>query len=462
MNASTDSSGEKRRGCGCGLWALLLLVGLPLAILLIVTSAFAIRGSIAGGKLQKQIAEWEAKGIPYDNASLEEFYQRNTTEENIEAWKAAIAVFQSPAFRESTNNIGPWSTTDLGRVPTADQDWPAEAETRSFLERWKSLCSSIQELAKHDRAIRFPIQFDSMNTLLETTQEMRSIGRLLSLETQVAIRDRDSSATREGIVSLYGIARTIEGQPFLIAQLVTNALENMATLELRSALKEDLLTVEDLQLVRDRIRKRTPWGQSWRYSIQGERGGMLPVFTEPNRYSPTSIGVPLTLVPFRSRDTLAYVEWMNKAEAISTEDLTTFHREISAWGQELKNTTNASWFSRLEMMLTSLSIPAIESVGQAFIRREMLYRLAELSIEVRLYEKQHGRLPQSLKELEANGTNLQLLQPMGDKPFGFLVKEDRIILWGFESRAGAMPDQPPEVEQDPTAELWRWELPGKH
>ncbi len=37
MNASTDSSGEKRRGCGCGLWALLLLVGLPLAILLIVT-----------------------------------------------------------------------------------------------------------------------------------------------------------------------------------------------------------------------------------------------------------------------------------------------------------------------------------------------------------------------------------------------------------------------------------------
>ena len=368
------------------LWFVLAVVGFLIFTPLSLLMWMGVRESSANVRLRARIAQLQSAALPHDNASLAVYYARDTTLRNVDQWMKVLEIAGSSDFQVASEDVGPWNAM-AERVPHADQPWPDEAKVVAFMESSAALRQQARELALQDQSVRLPIEFQSFDTNLQLTQNLRQIARLLQLEAQVAIRERDADATRDAILAIFGCARAIEGQPLMVSQLVGTAIEAVATDELRCALEQDVLDMSGLKLVLARIENRPSLLSVWTKTMNGERGGSLPLFTDDRPYlSDTELELAYAL-PWRSRDALAYLAWVDQALALPTNDLTEFHAGAIEMerliGQKLA-TSNA--FEKFDTILSSLSVPAISAAGSIFVRREMLARLAVLGIGVRLYE----------------------------------------------------------------------------
>ena len=436
------------------LWIVLAVVGFLIFTPLSLLMWMGVRESSAKARLRGRIADLQSAGLPHDNASMAVYYARDTTLKDVDRWMNLLDIAASSDFQVASEDVGPWNAT-VERVPNADQPWPDEAKTVAFMESSAALRQQARELALQDQSVRLPIEFKSVETNLQPTQNLRQIARLLQLEAQVAMCKRDADATRDAILAIFGCARAIEGQPLMVSQLVCTAIESVATEELRCALEQDVLDTSGLKLVLARIEKRPNLLSVWNKTMNGERGGCLPLFMGEQPYvSGTKIDRAFSL-PWRSRDALAYLGWIDRALALPTNDLTEFHAGAVENERLIAHKlATSSAFEKFDTILSSLSVPAVSAAGSVFVRREMLARLAVLGIGVRLYEDQHAALPERLDQLSEVGLEVPTLKPLGDKPFGYRIEGDHATLWGFDPQEHlSTPEQPPSLVEpsDPTA-----------
>lgn len=435
-----------------------------------------LRDRSAAAQVQARIDQLKAEGLPYDNASLAEYYARETDDRDVERWLAALKLVKSDLFLQSTRDIGPWKEDAWEPVLSTAEPWPDEARTAQFLEKWSELRDEVRQLALRDRKVRLPIVFDSILTDVSWAQEVRQLSRLFWVEAHVAIRNRQSAATRDAILTLFGCARAVEGEPLLLSQLMSTALESVATEQLRYALAADALDPDDLKLVQARLERRPGLDALWKATWYGERGGALPLFTQQREYLGKIHGSDTGFeFPLRSHDALALLNVFDRALHLPTDDFDELYAESHHLVNQLdEEFRSRNWLEQFDTMFSSLLMPAIASTGEVFIRREMLARLALLGIGVRLYEDEHGTLPDTLDQLSEVGLDLSKLTPMGDKPFGYRKEDGRAVLWGFQVRLEqSTPAEPPQVPDGPDDEStpadwdawenrhWVWTFPKR-
>jgi hypothetical protein len=294
---------------------------------------------------------------------------------------------------------------------------------------------------------------------------MRSAARLLMLNGRVAIYDRNSAKTRLNIEALIGCSRTISGEPILVSQLVHIAIESMGIEVLRSALEHDVLNERDLMVLLPQILDGINIKPQWKIAIQGERAMMLPVFQHPERAADSE---GLRWLPGRSADTLHYLDFIEDVLAVPDNDFDEFRVGLDKVEQDLKKTFDGNLLQRFDSIMTAMMTPAVSAVGNAFIRNAVQHRMAALSIGIRLYEKRNGKMPtklDDLKSLELGELTLDpaALLPPGDKPFGYRVEDNQVLIWGFDvNQVSSTPSEPPPTADGiPNAEtnrLWIWTL----
>lgn len=473
MATTTDSThrGSRRRSFWRYLTLFVFFVAGALAlVILIVSSWLAIRDARAHSQLQQEVERLKTAGLPYDDASLAEYYAQLSSPENVDRWQEILAVVDSPEFATPAQEFGPWKESGQ-RIPFAGEPWPAEAETLLFLDQWADLRSDAEQLALQDRTVRFPIEFDSVDTQLPEINQLREVARLIKLHGQVAIRSKESAATRDAILSIFGCARAMEGQPFLVSQVVRASLENTAMDELRCAVQANVLDTEDLERIQARIEKRISLEKVWQISINGERASGLPLFTDPKKYADYLEEDHVPVPPWRSRDALAFLKEIEEDLAVPTQDLHDFDvatQEVVKQSAQL-DATLLGWF---DTMMTQVVSPPVGALATIFAENELFARRAILGIGIRLYEDEHGTLPESLSQLSELGIDASKLTQIDGKPFEYRRNEDGAVLWGvitqIESSDAAQEDSPAEPaateypSTDPT-DLWSrnsvWHFP---
>ncbi len=449
---------------GCWFFGLLICFGLPLFAVFIVVLMITIRERQANQVLRERLLQRQQQGLPSDNESVEAFYHQLTSEQNTEAWMKLLQELQSDAYTQGyvalDLNFGEENT-----APVPGEEWGQQTAVREFLDTWKNTHRTLQQLCfqqldQQALPVRFPIEFQSLNTLLKPVQDMREAARLLQLRGKVAIYDRDSAGVHRAIISLLGCADAVSGQPIFVSSLVAIAIDGMAMNLLKSALEHDMLEERHLVELLALMRSRLNISSKWKAAIEGEIALVLPVFDDP-----TALGseMPLTL-PARSRDKLVYLDHMEDVAELSTADIYEFSVAVERLDQEFGRNLNTGWVQRFDSLMTGLLAPSIGAIGNAFIRQAAQHRIATLAIGLRLHEKREGAFPASLQELKLLDLDFNQLTSPVNQPFGYSNDGQGAVLWGADfQREKSIPHSPPSTDPaDPYSannEIWIWNLP---
>lgn len=456
----------KRGPRGCLIYGIILFLGLPFLLLAIGALIFFGRERSARSELNARIDEIRRQGLPVDNRSMQDYHERLTTDEHTEEWIAILDELTGEEFSESCKGVPIFDGQIEEQIPSPGEEWAAERTTRRFMAKWFRVHDRISRLSRDQlkegaKPIRFPIKFESVATLLPHTQNMRQAARLLLLRTQLAIHDRDSSSVRRGIEALIGNAELLRGEPILVSQLVSLAIDGMAMNTLQSAIRHNVLEQDDLERLLDLMRGRFDLTDAWQVSMQGERAMMLPIFDDPGSVS----GESIPNIPGRSRDALYYMDYIDGALAAPTEDFDKFMAALNEQEEFLQQLSVGSVFQRLDSVLTNMMAPATAAGGSAFVRQATQHRIAAMAIGIRLYEMKHGRFPSSLEDLAEFQLDPAIHAPPGGKPFGYVVDAEsgQATVWGFNLReVSSTPEEIPVVEEgEPYADynrIWIWEF----
>ncbi|HBE66875.1 MAG TPA: hypothetical protein DDW52_01870 [Planctomycetaceae bacterium] len=453
--------GKSRRGCW--LYLLGIVFGLPILLIGLVLLIFGWRDASAGRRLQQRLDAISSEGLPVDNATMEAYYNSLTTTEQTDDWLAVLEEMQSQEFRDSIEGVPIFDgkvDVETQFVP-AGEPWVHEAATRRFLDRWSSVYRKALQLSIDAEPTRWPMEFDSFNTNLQNTQEMRSVARLISLDGNLALYDQDSGGVRRNVLALARLPRVLEGEPLFVSQLVAAAISSMGVDLFREGVQQGVLDSNDIDRLLREYRNKTNVGQAWRRSIVGERGFAMPVFRDPG-----VLGDGRALAWFRNNDANTALDIYEKAIEASTEDpaeLLKNTQELEAWMQERFGSMNL--LQQFDSILSGMLTPAMAAGGRAFSRIAIQHRIAILAGGVRMFEQETGSFPEDLSELSKYGIDVSQLQPPGGKPFGYRVEDGEAVLWGFPISVGdvsSTPEQPPSLALgEPNRgynELWVWRL----
>ena len=461
---------KPRSSRGCLLYGVGFFFGIPLLLLLVGFLIIAGRERSSKRKVVQHIEKIVAQRLPVDNQSMLSFTNSLTSKEDTKEWIAVLGELTSEEFGKSVTGVqhfDPAATEEMD-VPEPGKAWANEKVTRDFLDKWSDLRGrisrlSMKQLEPGSKPVRFITNFDSINTLLPHTQNMRSAARMLMLNGQVAVIDRNSARTRMSIEALFGCSRTVAGEPILVSQLVRVAIEGMGVGLLRSALKHDVLSEKDLIALLPRILEGINVSPQWKIAMQGERGLILPLFENPEL-----IDDVFRWLPGRSTDTLHFLDLMEQVLSVPDGDFDQFRAGLEKIEQEFRLKNDGPLIQKFDSAITSMTTPAVSAAGSAYIREATQQRMAAIAIGIRLYEKRNGKMPASLDDLKSLELGeLQLdpaaLLPPGGKPFGYRVEENQVLLWGFDFNQGSStPVEPPSVADGASNaamnELWIWTL----
>lgn len=454
---------EKASKRSCLVLSILIFVVLPLLLLTLLLLLWYGRESSAKSRLKARIASITKQGYPVDDASIDTYYKDRTDSSNTEAWLAVISMMTSQDFKASTNGVAYLGIGIEAEVPILPEDeWSEEKDSLAFLEKWESLHADVLRLSVDAKPVRFPIVFDSFGTRLQQTQEMRQAARLLLLRGRVGLRARDSVVVRDAIDGMLGVSRVNAGEPILVSQIVSIAIDGMALGLLKDSLKVDALNEADLQSLLPKVMATIHFGKEWEMAIAGERALALPVFADPKKAR--TVGV--TSVPGRTRDALFYLDLTDGVLELPTNDLKEFKVKLQAVEAKMTEQAFANWITRFDSILTLQTTPAFAAAGDVFIRRALQHRMAALAIGLRLYEDRHGKLPNSLNDLSDLPMDLKPLGLTKVLSFGYRLEGSNAKLWGGSYQdVFSIPAEPPviEVGEPDTSmkELWLWEFQVK-
>ncbi|MEQ1825224.1 MAG: hypothetical protein ABL921_04735 [Pirellula sp.] len=436
---------EERTSKGCLFYCLLAMLIGPFALGLAMVGAWFVRESVASSRLAARVAVLKANGLPVDDATMKSYYDARTDPSDSNAWNNIFATISSPEFTQASAKM-PY----LGNVPDVpgNGEWENETEVRGFLHDWKQLHDQVTSLTKNAHVVRFPIQFDSVNTLLPHVQQSRTVARLIKLYGQVALRDRDSKRIREAVEALMEVS-WLANEHLLISDLVKMAIDSMSIGLLKQALEQDAIETADLEKLLPLIQSsKDVSAASWKAMFVAERGIALPAYKK----------MPMG----RSSDANYYLDMVESYMEVPTDGIDKFRTEVKKREAMFLNKANASWLSQMDSVVTQLAASNLSSVAEAFVRVAVEHRIATLAIGIRLFEDKHGKLPMSLAELSEFSIDSRDLLPVGKKPFGYRVQNDGAILWGFELKENEItPDEPPILSSEPTDTIdnrWIWSL----
>lgn len=452
---------------GCLFYGVIAFICMPILLILLLVGVLFARDRAAKRRVDAKLQELRAQNLPVDEPSLQTYYESLTSSENTSAWINLIGALAEPRFAEQGSELiqgVPMFDGEVdSEIPAAKEAWPNEEAVRKFVEETqdlydKSIELSFRQLDTSAKPVRFPIVFNSFNTSLEHAQQLRQVARLMLVHCQLAQFDGDSEKVQESLNGLFGCSHVLAGDPFLIGQLVANAIEGMSLQQLRLALKHGALEEEAIQELLPVLISRSGISDRWKTALYGERAWVMPVFAG-GAAAKAAVGRSL---PFRNNDALYYLEYTEDILSVDYEDIDSFVENLDRVEQQLTTGLRKNPISIFDTFLTGMTAPSISSVGQSFVRNAVGYRQATLASAVRLFQLENDRFPETLAEIESDTIVLKNLMPPGGKPFGYEIDatNGNAVIWGLDVRfADEVSDErPPPAEPPANDDNTVWEL----
>jgi hypothetical protein len=302
------------------------------------------------------------------------------------------------------------------------ENWPHREPCVRFAEEQAQLIEFARRAATETQPVLFPIVFQSIETLLQEVQDVRSIAWILRIDAQVAIYQNDHDRAFRDIIALFELPKHVDQVPFFVSKLVGIAVRRLALQSLQVAIQHNILNEEQLRILDGKLDTFSNIDDRWKSLMIDELAVNLPVFIRPNIATRSEVEFPA-----RGRDGVCFIGIMRKATSFQSDDWGQLHESAKNLDSE-RDRTFQGFKNSIDNTLTALLTPAFRSSAEALINDAQLHRQARVAIALRLYQLRTGTLPSQLEELPMQ---FRELTTYGKASFGYIRSGNEAVLWGF-------------------------------
>jgi len=399
---------------------------------------FAIFGTCGGcrailrARVNKELAAIRAMGYPATPEELIAAYSAPLPGENAAPLYAQAFLCMVADPTEKLPFVG-------GAYPPPGEPLPEDIR-EAIAKHLAANRPALQLL--HDAAAieqcRHAIRFARplFNTLLPPLVDTRAAARLLALETIATAEAQDSKGTVDCTMACLSVGRSLEGDPFLISQLVGIACESICAKAMQNALSRCQLADEQCRTLNQDLARHEDSNGLVR-GTAGEACFGVDVFDMP---AATMGGFPG--LPFRSAwlDKTAWTLYRLVGLSDADKRAYLWHArrgiEICQMPEAKRRGAAAELDADLQKlppayMLSRLVGCSMEGVVSADLINKAYLRAARTALAVERYRLAHDRLPGTLDELVPQFLDAMPKDPFDGKPLRYKLLEKGYMVYSI-------------------------------
>jgi hypothetical protein len=403
------------------LLGLALIVLVPVVFVALVAGIFAWgywrEQRVAAAAVEREVARLQAAGQPMSAQELYAYHRvPDGSPDTTSAWLAAQQSFDAKRFSADGQGL-PFVGDGNRDLFRPDQVGSALASAEHFLTAYDAALQATLAAAKQPGECRHPVEFeDGVSLDAKSTQEMRTLVRLLALNLRVCACLGDHDGAVESLDAIFAASDTIAHQLTITEQLVRMATLGMALTETEFLLNEAELTDEQLSHLAARI-AACDVQASFAEGLLGERAlGYLAHKQLPG-------------VPFAS-DRLKYVELMSQAITASREPFPAGREHFQhVVAQFAAVQAAAGPLDKQKHVLTAQLIPALTASFDAAARTLAYQRNVETAIAAQRYRLKTGQFPAQLADLVPDYLPAVPQDPFDGQPLRMLTRDGALIIY---------------------------------
>lgn len=401
-------------------------------------------------QLTAKLDTLRAAGVPVDTQSLDAWYRNRTDETNTKAWLKIFQTLNSPKFQTQSQGVETFSKDSRTSSRKHDQ-WPGEGPVRELLAQTTELREEIQSLSKVRKPVQLPLQFNLVLVTLEHINSFRATARLIALELDAAIADRNSAQITASAQTLLDLSEVFSGEQFHDHLYVVYAIRGLAFSGLKEALERSLLEPQDLEMLAKSLSQEPPPFENFSDVVHGELGLIISgYFTLPDPSKKKFLSGPSDPRVASTQDTLRFIDHMLKYEDIDGCSMADAIEKQKSYAAQLEKEIKASEASGdPDWRVTKDAFPYWYSVIITICRDRQLSHMVLHGIAIRRYQKQFGKFPEDLAALKEVGFDATEFMPVGNLPMGYRLEEDGCTLWSTPPRLGTV-TTPEPITLDPS------------
>jgi hypothetical protein len=446
-------------------WLLWLILGGVAPILLLCSGVlaigiwFQIQRSTAVRAVQAEVDRIHAVGEPITSDDLHAYHRvPDGVVDSTALWLTALRSFNEEKFNADYQAIA-WFDS-RGEVPLTD----AERESaQAFLTQYQATIDATLAAARAGGECRLPVKFeDGIAALLPDAQRIRTLVRIQALRARHAADLGDTEQAVVSIEAIFAASRAMGHQLTLVEHLIHVATSGVGYAELEYLLNRQQLTDEQLARLQTAVARLDPHS-GLADSMLGERGMGYHTFhhLDVNQLAGGNVPAPPPApgegTLWRPADCQFYLEMMAEAIDASRAPFPESLDRVNRIDAKLKSVmANANPLEKMNMMTTSLIMPAMSAAFSASARAEAQRNLSLLMIAARRHQLAAGKLPSRQDELVPQVLPATLFDPYDGLPLRIVADPDGLRL--YSSGRDRVDDkgsdaQTPRLEPDLVARL---------
>lgn len=415
-----------------------------------VTSIFAWRAistALAGGSefvnipsSQQLIQEAESNGEPMTPAALEAYYRLPAgARDATNLW---VTAGQSLAGDEFQSEIARFPLNK--ELPLPGQSWAELSAARLLVEKYRNTLQQAYAAADMGGAARYPTKFaEGIAMLLPEVQNCRYLFRLLHLEAYVRAHEGDPAGCARSLRTILSLAHSLDDFPILVPSLVRNSIAAGGEKLLVRLVPYCDFSDADLDALRLEI-ERLQSVNSFHKALLGERVVTFTGFTNPEQSARMSVEYMFGDDPDHAEkqkaaeiaaklsgelDKAHFLHIMKGYIAASKERFPASLDSFETAHAELEKLMRASKLAKARRPLTLLLLPATKTASEVNTRTETNLRLGLTTIALARYQRETGRLPETLQPLVPKFLKEIPADPFDGKPLRLRYEGNHAIVY---------------------------------
>jgi hypothetical protein len=370
-------------------------------LLLVLLLPFVIWRLTLLADVSHRLAAIRAAGLPTDARELNEWYPAVPIGAN-----AALLISTATklcSIKNGEKDINDFKLSPPGKkLSETEQEW-----LKTQLDR------NSKALAKVDEALRFaasryPIDLSmAMKTELPHLMYLKRFALLYQGAAELAMSAGDSGAASTNISKILFLARTLDKEPTLISQLMRAKLVNFAVATLEKRLNEAPINDSELASLSTTFKETSGARSQLVTALVGERAMLATYFFVNDLEAARLLGAPadetarksfpnhrsaaLRIAGFYDLDLGFFLNSMDQALKVANSDSTL----LGIAGYLMR----AGEKAKSRHYVISGTLASYSSAIPRQLETEANLRLARTALVVEQYRREHGRIPDTLSDL---------------------------------------------------------------
>ncbi len=326
---------------------------------------------------------------------------------------------------------------------------------------------NLNSIKKAEEAIklpecRYPMDLSwGLETRLQHLDKLKKLALLEEFRAFNALDTNQPAIAPDAIISILGMANTLDKEPIVISKLVRTALLNIAMTTLERDLNQENLSEPQLRNLDTALFKAADTKQLVD-GLVGDRATMIPYFrmtwAEIKRYSDSSAddnkeaqAGPQTPGPrpvlfratgFFERDLRFYLKAME-----TNISLAKMPPPKSVLVSNVQEELNEQLQGKFYIM-SSMFLPAIENLITRNTTDQARIRTAQVAVKIELYRTMNGHLPETLGELVPQYFPAAPIDPFDGQPLRFHHLDKGYVIYsvGRDGHDNGGRERPPDAK----------------